>query len=89
VTDGVVAVLASNFGARRHPSWYHNLIAYPATTVEIGADTWAVKATVATPEERKRLLGRILVETPSVAGAVRNTSREIPVVILHFVGKMP
>jgi len=89
VTDRAVTVLASNFGAQRHPRWYHNVIANPAATAEIGGDTWAVKATVATPEERNRLLGPIMAETPSAAAAVRNTSREIPVVILHLIDKKP
>jgi deazaflavin-dependent oxidoreductase (nitroreductase family) len=36
VTDTSVAVLASNYGAPRHPAWYHNLLANPAATAEVG-----------------------------------------------------
>jgi deazaflavin-dependent oxidoreductase (nitroreductase family) len=82
--DGAVAVFASNYGAPRHPGWYHNLVANPDTTVEIGHDTWPARARVANPDERRLLLGRITAETPSVTAAIRNTRREIPLVVLEL-----
>jgi len=85
--DSAVAVLASNFGAPRHPGWYHNLVANPDTTVEIGRDTWQARARVANPDERRVLLGRITGETPSVTAAIRNTSREIPLVVVQLLNK--
>ena len=33
--EGVV-VIASNYGRRRHPAWYHNLRAHPEATVAVG-----------------------------------------------------
>jgi deazaflavin-dependent oxidoreductase (nitroreductase family) len=81
--DGAVAVLASNYGAPRHPDWYHNLVANPEATVEIGHDTWQVRARVASPDERRVMLDRITAETPSVIAAIRNTSRQIPLVVLQ------
>ena len=83
--DGAVAVLASNFGAPRHPGWYRNLVANPDTTVEIGKATRQARARVANPDERRVLLGRITAEAPSVTAAIRNTSREIPLVVLQLV----
>jgi deazaflavin-dependent oxidoreductase (nitroreductase family) len=53
LTDRAVAVLASNFGAPTHPAWFHNLLANPKTTVEIGPDTWTVRARVGAPGARK------------------------------------
>jgi deazaflavin-dependent oxidoreductase (nitroreductase family) len=44
--DGV-AVVATNYGAAKHPAWYHNLKANPAATVTIEGDTW--DATAASP----------------------------------------
>ncbi len=82
-TTASVAVLASNFGADRHPAWYTNLLAHPLTTVEIGRETWKVHARVATPHERVELLDRMKNTTPGVAHALHRTSRSIPVVILE------
>ena len=83
VAGNTVAVLASNMGAPRHPAWYHNLVANPTTTAEIGAETWTVRARVVDPDERRELLDRIMAESPLVAAAVSRTSSEIPVVILE------
>src|SRR5438874_9574008 len=55
VSADSVAVLASNRGAPTHPHWYHNLIANPMTTAEIGTDTWAIHARVADAERRRIL----------------------------------
>jgi deazaflavin-dependent oxidoreductase (nitroreductase family) len=83
--DGSVAVLASNFGAPRHPGWYYNVVANPDTTIEIGPDTLRVRASVANVDERRVLLSGITAETPSVIAAIGNTSREIPLVVLQLV----
>ncbi|HZV51747.1 MAG TPA: nitroreductase family deazaflavin-dependent oxidoreductase [Candidatus Dormibacteraeota bacterium] len=48
-------VFASNAGSRHHPGWYHNLVACPEATAEVGNRTLAVTAVVATGEERERL----------------------------------
>jgi deazaflavin-dependent oxidoreductase (nitroreductase family) len=82
-----VAVLASNRGAPTHPHWYHNLIANPMTTAEIGAETWAVHARVADAERRRMLTNAITAQSPSVAAAVKHAPREIPVVILELLEK--
>jgi deazaflavin-dependent oxidoreductase (nitroreductase family) len=79
-----VAVLASNYGAPRHPAWYHNLLARPNSAIEIGAATTAVHARVATAGERRELLERLTTSNPGVAAAVGRTARELPVVILEF-----
>jgi deazaflavin-dependent oxidoreductase (nitroreductase family) len=33
-------VLASNYGAPKHPDWYYNLLAHPNVTVEVGSETY-------------------------------------------------
>ena len=48
-------IVASKGGAPTHPSWYHNLKAYPDTTIQVGTERRAVHARVAEPEERARL----------------------------------
>jgi deazaflavin-dependent oxidoreductase (nitroreductase family) len=52
--DGV-AVVATNYGAAKHPAWYHNLKANPTATVTIEADTWHATARLATPVERAEI----------------------------------
>jgi deazaflavin-dependent oxidoreductase (nitroreductase family) len=89
LTDRAVAVVASNFGAPTHPAWYHNLLANPTTTVEIGTDTWTVRARVARPGERPTILDRLTSQAPPVALAVGRTSREIPLVILDLLTRRP
>jgi deazaflavin-dependent oxidoreductase (nitroreductase family) len=86
--EAAVAVLASNFGASRHPAWYCNLLATPTTVAEIGYDAWRVHARVAVANERSRLLARVEAATPSAAIAIRNTQREIPVVVLVLLERL-
>jgi deazaflavin-dependent oxidoreductase (nitroreductase family) len=86
--ETAVAVLASNFGAPRHPSWYYNLLAKPMTIAEIRTETWRVHARVAVANERRQLLARIKAATASAAAAVRTTQREIPVVVLDLLGRL-
>ncbi len=47
----------SRGGVPRNPDWYHNLIATPDVTIEVGDATVAVKARVAEAEERAHLGG--------------------------------
>ncbi|HXA32743.1 MAG TPA: nitroreductase family deazaflavin-dependent oxidoreductase [Acidimicrobiales bacterium] len=83
--EAAVAVLASNYGAPRHPAWYQNLLANPKTIAEIGAATWTVHARVAVANERRVLLDGIMAANPSAAAAVRNAQREIPVVVVDLL----
>jgi deazaflavin-dependent oxidoreductase (nitroreductase family) len=84
VDDTSVAVLASNRGARKHPDWYHNLVANQDAKTEIGTQTFLARARLATPNERSKLLPRIAEQTPSVSAALNRTAREIPLVILDL-----
>ena len=55
-TDGDrLVVFASNIGAEHHPAWYHNLVAHPDVTVEVGPDRFDATAVVTGVEERERL----------------------------------
>src|SRR5262249_35563072 len=45
-------IFASKGGAPQHPAWYHNLLAHPDATVEVGTETVEVAAHVATGAER-------------------------------------
>jgi len=80
---GQVAVFASKAGAPTNPDWYHNLVANPRATVELGAETFEVSARVARGEERLRIWGTQKQRYPTFAQYERKTKREIPVVILE------
>ena len=81
--DGGYAVFASKAGAPENPAWYHNLLAHPRTTVEIGTGTVEVTARVADPAERERIWNRQKETSPQFADYERTTQgRQIPVVIL-------
>jgi deazaflavin-dependent oxidoreductase (nitroreductase family) len=79
-----VVLVASKGGFPKHPAWYHNLVANPDTTVQIGGERRPVHARVATTEERERLWP----EAVRMYGgyedyAARSKGREIPLVILE------
>ncbi|MEU8400583.1 nitroreductase family deazaflavin-dependent oxidoreductase [Nonomuraea sp. NPDC048892] len=75
-------VIASKGGDDSNPAWYHNLIATPAATAEIGTETFEVKAVVAEGEERDRLYARMVEQAPQFAEYEKKTTRRIPVVAL-------
>jgi len=80
--DGRVAVFASKAGADTHPDWYHNLLAHPDVTAEIGTDTASFRAHTADPDEREPIWTKQKNDYPGFAGYEDNTDRVIPVVIL-------
>jgi deazaflavin-dependent oxidoreductase (nitroreductase family) len=75
-------VIASNVGAPVHPDWYHNLVAHPEVTVEVGAETYDAIAIVTEGEERQRLWTRIVESRPFFAEHQAKTTRQIPVIAL-------
>ncbi|MFE3730406.1 nitroreductase family deazaflavin-dependent oxidoreductase [Nocardia sp. NPDC059154] len=77
-----LVVFAANGGRPHRPGWYHNLVANPAGTVEVGTETWPVTAVVASGDERARLWDRQLEMTPFMADFQAKVEWEIPVVVL-------
>ncbi|TMK27071.1 MAG: nitroreductase family deazaflavin-dependent oxidoreductase [Actinobacteria bacterium] len=78
-----MVVFASKGGAPTNPAWYHNLLAHPAATVEVGPETVDVNAVVTSGEDRERLFNRQAELYPQFADYARKTTREIPVVALE------
>jgi F420H(2)-dependent quinone reductase len=76
-------VIASKGGHPRHPGWFHNLVANPDTTIQVGPRRIPVHARVATPSERERLWPMAVDAYGGYAGYQRRTPREIPLVILE------
>lgn len=75
-------IIASKAGADTNPDWYHNLVAHPRATIEVGADTIPVEASVAEGDERTRLYDAQAALMPNFAEYAQATTREIPVFIL-------
>ena len=84
VEDGDdVAIIASKGGHPKHPAWFHNLLAHPDTTVQIGREHRAVHARVANTEERGRLWPKAVAAWGDYSNYQERTEREIPVVVLE------
>jgi deazaflavin-dependent oxidoreductase (nitroreductase family) len=81
--DGRLAVFATKAGAPTNPDWYHNLVAHPRASVEVGTETFDVIARVARGEERAQIWNAQKQRYPGFAEYERKTKREIPVVILE------
>ena len=80
--DDSVAVFASKGGFPTNPDWFHNLVANPDATVEIGTERYPAKARVATGEERERIWNAQKKAFPQFAEYEEKVSREIPVVVI-------
>jgi len=84
VQDGEdVIVVASKGGHPKHPAWYHNLLANPDTTVQIGSLRRPVHARVATPGERERLWAMAVGTYSGFREYQERAEREIPLVVLE------
>lgn len=81
-----IIVIASKGGSPTHPDWYHNLVAHPEAMIEIGTETFPVRATFAAAEERERLFNAQAALMPFFAAYQRQTPRRIPVVIFERIG---
>jgi deazaflavin-dependent oxidoreductase (nitroreductase family) len=76
-------ITASAAGAPKHPAWYHNLIAHPQATIEVGTETFNITATITSGEEREQLWARTVERYPGFADYQTKTTRQIPVIILQ------
>jgi deazaflavin-dependent oxidoreductase (nitroreductase family) len=86
LSDDSVAIFASKGGAPTNPDWYHNLVANPDATVEIGTESFAAHARVAGGDEREAIWERQKSDWPGFAEYEEKTKgiREIPVVVLDL-----
>jgi F420H(2)-dependent quinone reductase len=82
--DGENIILtASKGGYPRNPAWFHNLMANPDTTIQVGSRRREVHARVAEAEERTRLWPLVVAVYGGYEGYRRRTKREIPLVVLE------
>ena len=77
-------VVASKAGQPTNPAWFHNLIANPNTTIQVGREVHGVHARVASDEERVRLWPEFVAFFPGYEFyAHKAKNRRIPIVILE------
>ncbi len=77
-----LAIVASNGGRDRHPSWWQNLKANPNAEVQVRGEKYTVEAEEADDAEKGRLWPLLTRMYPSYDDYQRKTKREIPVVLL-------
>ncbi|MCW2963555.1 MAG: nitroreductase family deazaflavin-dependent oxidoreductase [Actinomycetia bacterium] len=83
IGDDSVAIFASKGGAPTNPDWFHNLVANPNASIEIGTERYDVTARVTTGEERERIWAAQKEAFPNFAEyETTSGGREIPVVVL-------
>lgn len=80
--NGRVYIFASKGGADTNPDWYHNLVANPEVTVEIGTETYPATARVLEGAERDEVYARQVEAEPQFGEYQAKTERVIPVVEL-------
>ena len=82
-SEGLI-VAASKAGQPTHPSWFHNVLAHPETTVQLGPEVRRVRARVATDPEHRRLWPRLVAMYPGFEDFARAAApRKIPLVVLE------
>ena len=82
--DNGWAVFASKGGADENPAWYYNLLSNPETKVEVGRETYEVRAYEAKDEEYDRIWNKQKSDLPTFAEYEKRTKRSyIPVIVLE------
>ena len=84
--DDDIVLVASKGGYPKHPAWFHNLMANPDTSVQIGTTRRPVHARLAQPGERERLWPKAVKAYRGYEDYSAHAPREIPVVILESRG---
>ena len=77
------AIFASKAGADTNPDWYHNLVAQPEASIEIGTERLPVTARVLDDAERQPIWDAQKSAMPGFAEYEAKTVRTIPVVVLE------
>jgi deazaflavin-dependent oxidoreductase (nitroreductase family) len=81
-----LVVFGSKGGAPTDPDWFHNVVANPDASVEVGTERFPVQAIVATGNERDELFAEQAKRYPQFAEYAAKTERTIPVIVLERAG---
>lgn len=76
-------IMASKSGAPVHPGWYHNLLAVGTASVQVGAESFRVRAVETAGEERDRLFELMARLNPAAVDYQLITTRRIPMIKLR------
>jgi deazaflavin-dependent oxidoreductase (nitroreductase family) len=83
IDDQRVVLVASKGGDDRNPAWFLNLQANPDVELTVNGETRAMKARVASADEKSELWPQIVAKYNGYAKYQTRTQRDIPVVILE------
>ncbi len=75
-------IFAAKGGSPTNPDWYHNLVAHPQVTVELGTEQFEATALLLEGEERDQIYAKVTQAHPGAADYEKKTTRKIPVVEL-------
>lgn len=79
-----LVVAASMGGAPKNPAWFHNLVANPKVTIEVGTESFEATATVIEDRaERDRLYAGMVAHAEGFAEYETKTTRLIPIVVFE------
>jgi len=79
-----IVVAATKGGQPTNPAWFHNLMANPETTIQVGPETREVRARRATDQECDRLWPEFVAFYPGYEFFRTHAGdRQIPIVILE------
>ena len=81
--DGKYAVVASQGGAPKHPSWYFNLLADPHVELQDGPVKRDYIAREVTDDEKREWWKRAVAAYPPYREYQAKTKRQIPVFVLE------
>ena len=84
--DGDRFVIAASLaGAPNNPGWYYNLRANPVAEIEVGSETFKVRAQIVEEPERSRLFVQMISAWPDFIEYRNKTERVIPIFTLTRV----
>jgi len=63
--------------------WYHNLLAHPDVTVEVGNETFEATARLLTGDEREQAFAKAVAVFPPYGEYQKKTTRQLPVFLLE------
>ena len=78
-----ILAIASKGGAVKHPEWYHNVLAHPDVTVEVGDEKFETTARILSGAEREKAFEKAVEVFPPYGKYQKKAPREIPVIALE------
>jgi deazaflavin-dependent oxidoreductase (nitroreductase family) len=80
---GGYLIVASNAGQPTNPAWYYNLKSNPQVTVQVFDRIMPATAEVLSGEARTQAWRQVIATAPAYANYEKQTTREIPLILLH------